>query len=84
MEWILFITGSVVIIISYIEDYISYMTDKFSLLELFDTTQINVITEYAADYQPVNFAWWIFVTGEVILLVTIYSFFARNKKALKN
>ncbi len=84
MEWILFITGSVVIIISYIEDYLSYMLDKFAFFELFDASQVHIITEYASDYQPVIFAWWIFVTGEVILLVTIYSFFARNKKALKN
>ena len=79
-EWILFITGSVVIIISYIEDYMSYMLDKFSLFELFDASQIHVLTEHAADYKPVNFEWWIFIAGELIILGAIYSFFARNKK----
>lgn len=79
-EWILFITGSVVIIISYIEDYLSYMLDKFSFFELFDTTQINVLTKYAADYKPVNFAWWVFIAGEIILLSAIYLFYSRNKR----
>ena len=78
-EWVLFITGSVVIIISYIEDYLSYMLNKFSFFELFDTSQINVLTEYAADYKPENFAWWIFIIGEVIILIAIYNFFVRNK-----
>ena len=78
-EWVLFITGSVVIIISYIEDYLSYMLNKFSFFELFDTSQINVLTEYAADYKPENFAWWIFIIGKVIILIAIYNFFVRNK-----
>jgi len=81
-EWIFFITGSVIIIISYIEDYLNYMLDKFSFFELFDASQIHVLTKHAADYQPVNFEWWIFITGELIIIGAIYSFFARNKKAL--
>lgn len=78
-EWILFITGSVVVIISYVEDYLSYMLDKFSLFELFDASQIHIITEYAANYQPVNFAWWIFVFGEMVILSATYLFYTRNQ-----
>ena len=79
-EWILFILGSVVIIISYIEDYMNYMLDEFSFFEVFGGTKISLLTEYASKYQPVNFAWWIFTIGELIILFAIYLFNRRNKK----
>lgn len=78
-EWLLFITGSVVIIISYVEDYLDFMLDKFSFIELFETAKINQLTEYASNYQPVSFSWWIFICGEIIFLVAIFLFLARNK-----
>ncbi len=78
-EWVLFITGSVVIIISYIEDYLDYMLDKFSFFDLINTSNMNDVNEYATNYIPLNFAWWIFIIGEVIILIAIYNFFVRNK-----
>lgn len=78
-EWILLITGSVVIIISYIEDYISYMLHEFTFFEVFGGANINILAEYASNYQPVSFAWWIFIVGEMIILVAIYLFFTRSK-----
>lgn len=81
-EWILFILGSVVIIISYTEDYVSFMMNKFSFFEVFDGTKVSLLNEYAKNYQPVSFAWWIFIIGEIIILTGILSFFTRNKKAL--
>ena len=80
IEWILFITGSVVIIISYIEDYLNYMLDKFSFFELINTSNINEVNEYATNYIPLNFAWWIFVIGEMVILFAIYLLYTRNKK----
>lgn len=81
-EWILFILGSLIIIISYTEDYVNYMLNEFTFFEVFGGTHINILAEYAAHYQPVSFAWWIFILGEAIILVGIYFFMARNKKAL--
>jgi len=78
-EWILFTLGSVIIIISYIEDYVSFMMDKFSFFEVFDGTKISLLNEYAKNYQPVSFAWWVFMVGEGIILFAIYLFFTRNK-----
>lgn len=81
-EWILFILGSLIIIISYTEDYVSFMLNEFTLIEIFGSTNINILNEYATHYQPISFAWWIFIIGEVIILAGILSFFTRNKKAL--
>ncbi len=61
-EWTLLITGSVIIIISYIEDYMDFMLEKFSFLELFDGSKMDLLNEYAQNYQPVSFAWWIFIS----------------------
>ena len=40
---------------------------------------MNDVNEYATNYIPLNFAWWIFIIGEVIILIAIYNFFVRNK-----
>lgn len=81
-EWALFVVGSIVIIISYTEDYLNYMLDEFSFFEVFGGTKISLLTEYASNYHPVSFAWWLFIVGEMIILSGIYNLFARNKKAL--
>lgn len=80
IEWILFILGSVVIIISYTEDYVSYMLNEFTFLDIFGCANLNSLAEYASNYQPVSFAWWVFMVGEGILLAAIYLFYKRNKR----
>jgi len=81
-EWILFILGSVIIIISYTEDYLSYMLNEFTFFEIFSGASINILAEYAIHYLPVSFSWWIFIAGEIIILSGISLFYVRNKKAL--
>lgn len=82
-EWILFILGSVVIIISYTEDYVSYMLNEFTFSEVFGGANLNILAEYASNYQPVSFAWLVFIFGEGILILAIFLFYKRNKSLVK-
>ena len=70
-EWILFISGSVVVIFSFIIDcyqFINrYQGDLFSAI---------------ASYVPIHFDWWILCLGEALILLAIFMFYIRAKKLI--
>jgi len=82
-EWLLLILGSVIIIISYVKDYLDYILTEFALWDLFIAASNIAIMEYASGYVPISFSWWIFIIGELLLIFAIVMFYLRNKKALK-
>jgi hypothetical protein len=79
-EWSLLIAGSVIVIISYTLDYSSYILSKFTVSELLDELNRDVILSYASEYIPKHFDWWIYIVGELLILTGIGLFAARNKK----
>lgn len=79
-EWGLFISGSFVIILSFVWDYWEYLREK-KLTEItypFSDQQNNLLSNMT-DYVPVDFNWPLFITGEAILLYGILSFILRIK-----
>lgn len=77
-EWALFISGSTIIIASFITPYFYYLQEQHasawtpaSSAELF-----NEIRQFI----PVHYTWWIFVTGEFILLIGVFKFWLRVLK----
>ena len=81
-EWLLLISGSLVVIISYVEDYISYMLGKFTFWEIFHPGRVDELMEYALDYVPVDFSWWIFIVGQSLITAGIVLFYRRNSLIL--
>ena len=79
-EWLLFIVGSIVIIISYTEDYVNYMLQYFSISEMLNFKISYKLMEQASKYIPVDFTWWIYCLGEFVLIIAIVMFYYRNKK----
>ncbi len=82
-EWILLISGSLVVIISYVEDYITYMLGKFTFWEIFHPGRVDELMEYALDYIPVDFSWWIFMVGQLLITAGILLFYRRNNLLAK-
>ena len=74
IEWTLLITGSLVVIFSYTEEYMRYMLTGYSMTELIGITNINEIMKYACTYVPRHFNWYIFGGGEVMHLAAIFIF----------
>jgi len=70
-EWIMLIIGSIIVIWAYIEDYISFLNQSFSLSEIFFPKDTGRLIEFATRYVPQEFNWWIFGTGEAILIFSI-------------
>ncbi|MBL7104669.1 MAG: hypothetical protein ISS18_10090 [Bacteroidales bacterium] len=82
-EWLLLISGSVIIIISYVEEYLDFILAEFALRDLFRAANNMAIMEYASGYLPKSFSWWIFIIGELLLIIAMVMFYSRNKKDLK-
>ncbi|MFH0759828.1 MAG: hypothetical protein V2B15_21240 [Bacteroidota bacterium] len=70
MEWIGLIAGSFVLIFGFVFDYSQYMLEHFSLLGMLQVKNPEVL-EVATGYIPRSFPWWIFGTGEALILFTI-------------
>ncbi|MCB2221868.1 MAG: hypothetical protein KQI35_15870 [Bacteroidetes bacterium] len=82
-EWLLLVSGSLLVIVSYVEDYISYLQGKFSFWEIFHPGMVDELMEYALDYIPADFSWWIFITGQLMITVGIVLFYKRNGLLIK-
>jgi len=63
VEWLLLVAGSLVVIISYVEDYLQYMLSKFQITDLFGYSTNTELILYASNYLPNDFSWWIFILG---------------------
>ncbi len=76
-EWLLFILGSLVLILGFIFDYSGHMLTQFSVGEMLRVKDPEVL-EVATWYIPHRFPWWIFGIGEVIILGTIGLYWRRT------
>jgi len=79
-EWILLISGSLIIIASYMEDYLRFMLSEFSIREILLMANAEQQIQRAASYIPVSYSWWKFILGEVFFLFAMVTYYRRNKK----
>ncbi len=77
-EWWFFILGSLICIISFTYEYSIYILHKFSWYDVFIPTK--KLMDYAIQFVPVGFLWWVFWLGFIIILGTIGHFIYRNLK----
>jgi hypothetical protein len=70
-EWTLLILGSLIVIWAYIEDYVGYMRQQFSVAEIFSPAESGKLMEFAMKYVPVDFNWWIFWVGQGMIVAGI-------------
>lgn len=75
-EWAGLIAGSVVLIFGFIFDYSQHMLSAFSLPEMLQVKNPEVLA-VATRYIPHRFPWWIFGIGELIILGTIGLYWRR-------
>ncbi len=69
-EWLLLINGSLIIITSFVLDYLLFVQATAGLSHVWDVAAFQ-------GYMPQQFNWWIFWLGEVVLLTAI-GLFARR------
>ncbi|MBI4930732.1 MAG: hypothetical protein HY841_08220 [Bacteroidetes bacterium] len=70
-EWVLFICGSFVVIVSFI-------IDCFTFMKSYEGPMLKAVSLYV----PVRFDWWIFWLGEIFILTAIAQFYVRAKRLI--
>jgi hypothetical protein len=86
-EWILLITGSIILILAFTWDYSAFLLRHYSFGEIITMPDKNALAELSQHYVPGHFPWLLFVFGEaVIVLVTglLYRRYGREEKKSAN
>jgi hypothetical protein len=73
-DWLMLSAGSLIIIFSFVYDYIRILISQPG-----PQNSPTLLSEMN-NYIPENYHWWIFISGESILIITMLFIFKRNKK----
>lgn len=79
-EWLLLIAGSLVMIVAYTWDYMRFMLAKYDLADFFSFSRHSEMIERASGYVPQSFPWWLYVMGELVLIISIIFFTIRYSR----
>jgi len=79
-EWLILAAGSMIVIWSYIESYISFLHQSFSMTEIFFPSDAGKLIESATSFVPEEFKWWIFWIGQLLILGAIGFWSGRNHR----
>jgi hypothetical protein len=83
-EWVMLVTGSLIVIISYVEDYVKYLHGEFSWSEILFPTDSGKLIESATHYVPQQFSWWIFWIGQILIMAGIGVWYFRERVVRAN
>jgi hypothetical protein len=67
-SWTILITGSILVILSFILDFTAFVLEKFSFAQLWSLPDKRAISQTAYSYIPRNFNWFLFILGELIIV----------------
>ncbi len=79
LEWTVLITGSAIVVIAFITDYMKHMLASFSFVELLQISDPRLM-EAAQEYVPEKFPWLLFLAGVLVILATIIAIIRRLNK----
>ena len=80
LQWILLVSGSIVLIISFTWDYSGFILENHSFSEIW-TLPKGSLYELATSYVPRKFNWWMFCLGEGIILAGIILFYRQIQRS---
>jgi hypothetical protein len=80
MEWMLLIAGSVVLLITYMQDYSRYMLKRYSVSDIFFSLPDQNILDYATQYMPEHFNWMLFIIGQLLITLPVVLYYLRLRK----
>jgi hypothetical protein len=81
IEWLFLIFGSLTAIISFMWDYIIYVANyKGEEKGIWTLSSNKDMFDEVKNYVPSYFNWWLFLTGQLMILVAILFLYIRYKK----
>jgi len=75
-EWVLLSSGSLTVIVSFIWDFVSFMFREETGARIYTLTEKNMDI---LNYVPSQFNWWLFATGELLIILGVVLFVKRMK-----
>jgi len=79
-EWIMLISGAIVLITSFVWDYSGFILENYSFSELWNLPDKESLFELSVRYIPGKFNYYIYFTGIVIISLAILVYYLRLKK----
>jgi hypothetical protein len=79
-EWSLFTFGSLICILSFVWDYLAFVSHHGGFSSLWTLTSHQSLFREAPAYIPASFNWLLFTAGELILLLGIGMIVWRTRK----
>jgi len=78
--WVLLITGSLLILIAYMEDFAVYAYDSKHSIPSAEFSWNQIISKLSARYVPGSFDWLLFCSGAAMHLLAIFLIAITNRK----
>jgi hypothetical protein len=79
-EWIMLISGAIILIISFVWDYSGFILDNYSFSELWNLPDRESFFELSVRYVPGKFNYYIYFTGIIVISLAIVVYYLRLKK----
>jgi hypothetical protein len=81
VEWIILTTGALTVVIAFTWDYSGYILQRYSFAEIWNIPAERDLLEYAYDYIPRKFNWWIFTAGNMVIAYAIIMIYRRLRSS---
>jgi hypothetical protein len=78
-EWLLLISGSMILILAFTWDYSSFILEHYPLSKLSTVPQAELY-KLATAYVPRKFNWWLFWLGESVIIAGVLLFWKRYRR----
>jgi len=79
ISWLLLISGSVILILGFIWDYSAFIMESMSIRDIWTLPKEQVL-KLATQYIPRKFNWFLYISGELVILSGILVFYLRFRK----
>lgn len=79
-EWLLLISGSLIVIVSFMLDYLKYVAQGGSSMHIWTLSSKQDMFNEIARYIPVSYSWGLFSVGELIIIAGIVSYILKARK----
>ena len=81
-EWILLISGSLTVIISFMWDYLRYISEGNSGKHIWTLSSKESMFNEIVNYIPTDYNWWLFSIGHVLIALSILIFVKRMREKI--
>lgn len=72
VSWVLLIVGSMLVLIAYMKDFVAYMTEAFTLWQVFLQQNNPQVLDRATSFVPDSFSWALFLAGVLMHIAAVF------------